>query len=206
MKTKSLLLAPVAGLVLLLSPVRAEDPAPISPDLQEFLTLLSKMAAGANGKDAKEDPQVDVQPLLDALLKLTAAMASAQAGQGNDVPAPKPAPAPAQGQGQAAKTPQTQDLQALLATLAKSLESLAKMASDDPAAPDPAAAATNTSPSETKPAAAPAVKPKPLNTGGLSTGGLEPSSSLNGRGAQAGAPRMSDSEWRQLFPARDDRR
>ncbi len=216
MKTKSFLLAPVAGLALFLSPARAEDPAPISPDLQALFAQLSKMVAGANAKD---DSQIDVQPLLDALLKLTESMASAQGGQGNDAPAPgaaKPAPAQAQGQaqGQPAKNPQVQDLQSALAALTKALE---KMGSDDNAAPvpdpaQPAAAnpntntATATSPSGTKPAPATATKPTTLNTGSLSTSSLETSGSLNGRGTQPGAPRMTDSEWRQLFPARDDRR
>ena len=199
MKTKFLLLAPVAGLALVLSPARAEDPAPASPDLQALFGQLSKMVAGANSKD---DTQVDVKPLFDALLKLTTAMASAQGAQGtgnaqgSDAAAGKAAPAPAP----AAKNSTVQDLQSLLTIFT---QVLTKMASDDNGAtnsPDPSSVF------EPKPAPAPAAAPKAgLSTTGLVTGGLNVRTPP-GVQVQVGGPRMTDSEWRQLFPAREDRR
>lgn len=41
-----------------------------------------------------------------------------------------------------------------------------------------------------------------LSTGSLRTGHLGTSASLGGHGTQGGTPRMTNDEWRQLFPQR----
>ena len=191
MKTTFLIFAAVTGLAILLSPARAEEPAPpaVSPEVQALLGELSKMAAGAN---AKESPQIDLPALLGMLLK----MVPAAAAKGGDVPVPA-GDAPKAAPGAAAKDMQVQELQAQLVELVKALS---KMAADDAPAPvpDPAPA----------PGSASAANPRPsaLTTGNLNGASLAPSSALNGRGTTGGIPKMTDAEWRLLFPTRDDRK
>lgn len=192
MKTTPLILAMAAGLTISLSPARAEEPAPpaVSPDVQALLGELAKLGAGANGK---EDPQIDIQALFGMLLKMVPA-AAAQAGD-----APKAA---------VGKDVQGQELQAQLTELVKALT---KMAADDAPAPtpdpaaNPASAPSTTGTPSAKPAPAAGANPRPsnLSTGSLSGASLAPSSSLNGRGTAGGTPKLTDSEWRSLFPARD---
>ncbi len=189
MKTTSLLLAVVTGLAIFLSPARAEEPAPpaVSPDVQALLGELSKLGAVANGK---EDPQIDIQALFGMLLKMVPA-AAAQAGD-----APKAA---------AGKDAQGQELQAQLTELVKALT---KMAADDAPAPtpDPAATAPRARPSpgaKPTPASGANAKPSALTTSSLNGASLAPSSSLNGHGTAGGTSKMTDGEWRSLFPARD---
>lgn len=198
MKTTSLLLAAIAGLAILLSPARAENPAPpaLSPDVQALLGELSKLGAGGNGK---EDPQIDVQALFGMLLKVIPAAAA----QGGGAP----------------KAAEDAQVQELLTQLTELVKAVTKMVADDApapaAAPDPAAATANPAATastavtpESKPAPAPGANARPgaLTTGSLNSGSLTPSSSLNGRGTAGGTPKMTDSEWRSLFPASNDRK
>jgi hypothetical protein len=96
--------------------------------------------------------------------------------------------------------PLTPQIQAMLAELLKA----ADIDPASPPQPTPAPAASTTSPNATGPAPAPsnpsATKMIPssnaLHTGSLRTGHLGSSGSLTG------AARMSNDEWRQLFPQR----
>jgi hypothetical protein len=96
-------------------------------------------------------------------------------------------------------------IQAMLDDLLKTLET----AGTQEGTPTPAEGAPKPAPSGPAAAdgnaAAEAARIKPvqsaLQTSGLRTGGLMSSGSLGGHG-MAGAPRLTNAEWRQLFPAR----
>jgi hypothetical protein len=105
----------------------------------------------------------------------------------------------------------TPEMQALLAELLKSMAQPApealpvpEPAPVPPAAPVAPAAATR----EAKPplGANSSLKTGGLVTSGLTGGSLSPAASLGGRGTTGVVTRLSNNEWRQLFPARDERR
>jgi hypothetical protein len=93
--------------------------------------------------------------------------------------------------------PLTPQQKALLSQLLKSMD--LDEAKEQPAPP----------PSTTPDGSDKATKPKhsepmtsSLSTGSLRTGHLGTSASLGGHGTQGGTPRMTNDEWRQLFPQR----
>ncbi len=206
MKTTSLILAPILGLAVLLSPTRAEEATPpaVSPDVQALLGELSKLAAGSKSKD---EQLPDVQALFGLALKMMSG-AAAKDGQAPDLQALlgdliKSAPGAASKDGQV-KNPQEQELQTQLLELVKAIS---KMVPEEAPVPDPAPASAATGPgAKTAQPTAGSPKTGPLGTGSLTGGSLAPSSSLNGRGTTGGTPRLSESDWRLLFPARDDRK
>lgn len=107
---------------------------------------------------------------------------------------PQPQPAP--------------DIQALMALLNRLVaESAAATDAAPPAEPAPAPAApVAPTPAPTAPTAAPAAKappaaPSALRTGSLTTSTLAPAGGLNGRGP-AIAIRLTEEDWRALFPVR----
>jgi hypothetical protein len=102
----------------------------------------------------------------------------------------------------------TPEMQALLAELLKSAGQTAPEAAP---VPDPVPAAPNApvvTAREAKPplGSTSSLKTSSLTTSTLTAGSLAPSTSLNGRGTAGGSPRLSNDDWRQLFPVRQDRR
>src|SRR5829696_7381856 len=70
MKTSSLFLAPFLGLAFLLSPARAEDPAPTN--VQEVQNIVSELAKRAAGAKEKHEGAPDLGGVLTELSKLAA--------------------------------------------------------------------------------------------------------------------------------------
>lgn len=177
MKTSTLLLAPVAGLMLLLAPARAEEPA--NTNVQEVQGILSQLSKLATNLTAKQDGAADFSKVLDELSKLAATATPATT-----------------------KEEQAQESQ--LITFVKSLLALVPQVPGDAVDVLDADAGPVQVDIQSK-AGAPKSNPSQknyglqgstgLSGGSLSTGGLT-TGSLNG------SSRMSDAEWRAQFQGR----
>jgi len=99
----------------------------------------------------------------------------------------------------------TPEMKALVADLLKETGQAAPEAAP---VPEPAPAAPVAAIREAKPPLgfASSLRTSSLAPGSLNGGRLAPSAALGGRGTAGGTARMSTNDWRQLFPAREDRR